>query len=467
MPVFVVFAGEADDVIGQRTPINDPETCQGSGVLIRANVPTFYRPSPVEQPGAEAPGPDPRFISALHRGADGFVTFHSKADGSFRTITAFTAGSLNETFDQIRPELEMDSYFSINGFFRAHRSGKTLRYLNAVFIDLDVYNAGLTVGQAIGRVVDLQDAGAIPPASMLARSGRGLWLFWILEDPNHAGLPQPAFPEKVEHYTRVGRELRDRLAALGPDAYDAVRVARVPGSMNPKSSTRVSYWTQAGSDGLFPTYTLDSLGSLIGVPERAARATRDRRTEDSSSEAKRAGWRALQRKRFTQLRALEEMRGGFGEGCRNRAALLCAMFARTNGLDPMAEVEELAQRCRTPLEPSARRGAVRGSEALALVRDQTIADWLQITPAESERLDGWPPAAWYPRDPVADRSDRREARRRLIMELVARFDGRIPSTRTMVVMLADQGHTATAPTIGSDYRALGLGGVEALPLIAA
>ena len=41
-----------------------------------------------------------------------------------------------------------------------------------------------STGKAIGAVIDAQDQGLIPPASVITRSGRGIWLLWLLQDPN-------------------------------------------------------------------------------------------------------------------------------------------------------------------------------------------------------------------------------------------------------------------------------------------
>ena len=50
------------------------------------------------------------------------------------------------------------------------------------------------------RPSDYQDQGKIPPASIIVRSGRGMWVIWLLRDPKTPDRAQPAFPEKIDLY---------------------------------------------------------------------------------------------------------------------------------------------------------------------------------------------------------------------------------------------------------------------------
>jgi hypothetical protein len=77
---------------------------------------------------------------------------------------------------------------------------------------------GLTFGAAFGMVIDYQDQGKIPPASIIVRSGRGLWLMWLLRDPRNPDRAQPAFAEKIDLYLRVERAMARLMAELAADA---------------------------------------------------------------------------------------------------------------------------------------------------------------------------------------------------------------------------------------------------------
>lgn len=418
----------------------------------------FTRSGATNGPGADAFS----ILRLLHRDTDGFVTFHTTDGGPYRSVLSARASDLGEALGKLTGE-RRDLFFSVNGFFRPHRAETNLRYLNAVFLDLDVYRAGLTVGAALGQLVDLQDRGVIPDVSLFARSGRGLWAFWILTDVEGTGAPQRAFPEKLEFYRRIGAELKDRLAAFAPDAKDAVRTARVPRSIHSGTGSRVSYWAQYNTAGDVPTYTLRDLGAALGVPESLKPKRPRAAPSDPEKARKHAGWAGLYSKRLRQFNALRAMRGGFTEGCRNRAALLYVDLLRKNGFGRAEigrQLELFGGECAPPLPACEQRTSVKSGMRLRKITDQTIADWLDVTPDESAKLEGWPPACRFGRvvDVKSTRADRTAARRQLITFLVKCAGGDVPSSRRMAEILAEQGHTASARTVLFDYQALGFGG---------
>jgi hypothetical protein len=94
------------------------------------------------------------------------------------------------------------------------------------------------------------------------------------------------------------------------------------------------------------------------------------------------------------------------------------------------------------------------------MRDQVIADWLRVTVAESEVLEGLPPAGIHPRALPAPMP--RELQRRAIVERRAAIQGiiaelgRVPSVREMSDLVAGKGLAGNRATISTDYAALGI-----------
>jgi hypothetical protein len=167
-------------------------------------------------PGPEPQTPDVLPILAIHRDQDGLVTFHRKSGPSekFENLEAIRAKDLPKRFAGLREKLNCDSYFSINSFWHPDRKSESLpagdvrdsanlRHLCAVYSDLDFYKLGLDFGTAFATVLRYQDEGVIPPASLILRSGRGMWVLWSLHDPKNPGQPQRAFSEKVSLYLQV------------------------------------------------------------------------------------------------------------------------------------------------------------------------------------------------------------------------------------------------------------------------
>lgn len=93
------------------------------------------------------------------------------------------------------------------------------------------------------------------------------------------------------------------------------------------------------------------------------------------------------------------------------------------------------------------------------INNQSIADWLRITPQESESLETWPPASALAPVPAVRPITRREARmarRVAITDLVA-CAGEVPSSRNMAVLLLERcGIETSHGTVNTDYRDLGL-----------
>src|ERR1022692_2169377 len=135
-------------------------------------------------------------ILRLHRHSDGYIAFAAERDGEdFRPVISIRASELETWFPAFREQLLRDSYVGINADWRLrsygsdgpaygyplHRSDQ-LRYINACYVDIDLHKLGLDVGAVIGRVINLQDSGQLPHASMIVRSGLGIWLLWMVHD---------------------------------------------------------------------------------------------------------------------------------------------------------------------------------------------------------------------------------------------------------------------------------------------
>jgi len=173
----------------------------------------------------EPNGPFAEPIALIHRGGDGFVSFHRKRNGEWEDLASIPSANLQTILPHIAHELERDSYFSINSYYRpgrdigpvgfpsAHRKGRDARYLNACYLDVDVHLDGQSfdVGPLLGVVISAQDRKSIPPASLVCRSGRGLWLLWLLHQEQNLQLPPPAFPEQTCIYDAVQVELARRV----------------------------------------------------------------------------------------------------------------------------------------------------------------------------------------------------------------------------------------------------------------
>jgi hypothetical protein len=416
-----------------------------------------------------APAP----ILRLHRHSDGYVSFATERDGEdFRPIRAIRASELETWFPAFRDQLLRDSYVGINADWRLRSYGEhgdsygfpyhrsdALRYLNACYVDIDFHKLGLDVGTVIGRVVNLQDSGHLPHASMIVRSGHGIWLLWLIHDVEDLDASQRAFPEKLELYSRIQAAIIERLLPLGADmaARDAARHLRVPGSFNSGSESNVEWWIQGSNESGY-IYTLPQLAKLFkAIPTR-----RHHGELVAHNPAKRRGWVALNASRLRDFNVLRGLRGGFSDGCRNNAAKIYAWLLRVNAIpraDVLGLLTVMGGQCRPRLTTAQIKDAWKYT-SLCRMGDQTISNWLGVTVSESEVLERLPPAGLVPapkpaRVPIAEIRRMVSARRVAIREITAAA-GRVLSVRDMGAILKTKGHAGNHQTVFKDYKALGI-----------
>lgn len=435
--------------------------------------------------------PDLRPILLLHRGHDGHIAFCRKDDqGNHQDLFSVPAKTLNGVFPQLSPLLERDSYFSIHGFYRgghgvarwspagmnlsrAYRNTEGLRWLTCCFADLDCHNLGIETGTAIGAIINAQDRGEIPAASMLTRSGRGVWAFWFLEGEDGDGL-QRAWAEQVRLWCAVQHEIGRRLAHLGSDAQarDSARLTRIAGSVNSKASARVGYWVQLRQgDGRRYTYSLKEMADLLGVEVRRQPVLEQAAKNVTAVAKGRLGAMARWQKDLAKFQQLEELRGGWRVGLRRAAVFILSAILKSlkrcpgplESADIRAAVDATWSRCEQPpgkvFSWSEAWKTATGVESRP-VRHQTIADQLDVTPEESAVI-GWPAASRFggagPRVKLT-RAEEKERRRQLLKEWIASQPKGFRPTAAQAVEYLDRSGLSCVPnTALTDLNAIGCG----------
>jgi hypothetical protein len=437
--------------------------------------------------------PDVAPVQAIHRGHDGFITFHRKEkDGAFKNLFAIRAAEIEAYFPQVLNELLTDSYFSLNGYWgidrrkgvaefpepykhRVRRLRENLRCLTSCYVDLDCYKRGISTGTAIGMVIDLQDAGRLPPASLLMRSGRGVWCVWMLRDRQFPDSPQRAFHDQLATWYAVQREFGVRTAEIGYDAAssDAARVTRVPGSVHSQSQLPVSYWFQTSANGSPYVYTLAELMASLGiVSKRPSRLVikHERKVARAGCARSLRGWNARWIKARRQFLQLWNMRGTFAEGTRNSALFVYAVILHFQRLERDVIADEL-WRLFADLQqpPKAAQPYMRGELHAVFrstttpkrynggIRNQTIADLLRVTPEEAAHLESWPAASVFRALPVVKQTQRERARLRLLeLNRLLNQRGDVPTLAFLRACLVEVGLDATERTIANDLARLGV-----------
>jgi hypothetical protein len=457
------------------------------------------------------------------------------ADGAHEELVSFPADELeNGLFSALEDYLWEDGFATVNGFMvpakkqgGAHRLARRssyvpqlpsacrehLRRLSAVVVDLDCDRVGLSFGQALGHVVDMADAGRIPQPSAYWRSGRGLWVLWLLRDRHEPGRPPPAHPKLVNYWKRLGRAAHGKLAMLGADLGPSTNpkgFIRVPGSTNRKAGRRAQSFFVLDASGQPFTYTMDELAAGLGLPELPARVPAIERAAAKDPRNVLQGMRGAAGRAYRALRQVEylrDSRGGFGDGMRGIALDLYARMLNQlrftgqkllesgaleddHDLYPFATMRDdewwtamydLADSFIPRMDNPTLHAQLKyrlQKRVRGLGRNQDIADKLGVTPEEHADLhdlftgkgtgEVFPVASAFADRPVPSRStplamdanDKRLLRRHLLRALVmahhARNPSEFPSYRALVAELKEKGIHAVPATIGADLRALGL-----------
>ncbi len=135
-------------------------------------------------------------IDALHRGDNsiiGFLRKNGESKTGVENLFAATKEQVRAMLPSLAHWLLQDAYLTVNGYnstapYNVRKTGlpgvwrkeKNLRYLNAVYADLDIGRTGengargLSVNDASQVLIDLLTGGTIPQLSMSAQSGPGL-----------------------------------------------------------------------------------------------------------------------------------------------------------------------------------------------------------------------------------------------------------------------------------------------------
>ena len=455
-------------------------------------------PSEASTPFTTPLRPDCALLDILHRRHDGFITFHRKVDDQFEDLCSIPANALPGMFDQLVPLAVEDSYFSVNGMHRTkyggnryglvddageplklpQRSRDSARWLTCAYADLDCHTLGIDIGTAVGSIINAQDAGLIPPASVLTRSGRGVWAFWLVDGRDYrdykvAKEHAAAYGNCIDKWAAIQGALNYRLAKLAADpaAVDVARVCRIPGSINTKAKMRVGYWVQFDDEGHIPTYSLAELAELLSIerPRQRSREVGQAVSALTIRASKGQAGRWLKAKR--QFDRLVSLRHTFKEGTRNNAALVYAIILRSlpggknlpesELLSEMVELYAHMDQKPTPFTRNDLDGARKSSTRLSKLTNQKIADLLDITPEESQMLDSWPPASRF--GPVIDqvgelsREETQRRRREIIKLHLEAKGGTVPSLDTLAEVVARSGLDRPAiATVRTDLKALGI-----------
>jgi hypothetical protein len=312
-------------------------------------------------------------------------------------------------------EGQPDTYLSQNRFRVNHRAVANILKLCCLFSDLDYYNMAelrdLRPEEVLERVLEWLRERGVPEPSLALCSGRGLTLVW-----RHTLVPRTRLPDWNAAQDLIYRVLKP--FGADPKSRDGARVLRIAGTTNSKNGAAVRALGEASER----VYRFEDLvEALVKDPIQADEEDHKNPGADLYSLAvQRAvrglcnhpqGWNeiSLWEGRLTDLQHLRRMRYGEGpmEDFRDRW-----LFIATNAIswlvvpevlerEALALAEEAGgwdeRRTRSDLSQVFKRAtmAARGEKVEFMgrewdprhhFRNETIIEWLEITPEEEREM---------------------------------------------------------------------------------
>jgi len=401
---------------------------------------------------------DYQAIFKFHRRSRGLIAVTPR--GKWEKPIFVDTNFLEDAFPSFVSELLEDSYFSIHSFRRQKNPRRLARLAQSItyaYVDLDCYKTGLTAAEATGKATQLMDSNVLPQASILVRSGRGLWLMWLLHQGRREKAPA-ANTRNRDLWLQIEQELSKRFQHLGCDSAvnHLASNMRLPGSFNTKSNSQVIFTFQADSGGTGYMYTLPELRERLNIREEPKRKRKlslvkapTSRPQISSScssvsqSFQSRGWKAAVERKLRDWKTLFELRNGFGEGTRNQGLLYGTALFLQNGRNP-ANIIDYAERCRPAYPASETTVLMKTAKKYRLWSYQTIRDRLGITLKEAAHLEG----SYYPEAKV----NRAEVRREAIVGILRTNES--ASVRTVQRLLEELGIKAGKSIVQRDLAAM-------------
>lgn len=293
-----------------------------------------------------------------------------------------------------------DVYYSQNSFYKPQRRIDNIRQLRTLYVDLDVYNMGMTPEWVLGKLEWEVFGQGLPEPNMIIFSGRGLVLIWHIEP-----IPYMAMPlwRAVENY------FAEQLKEVGADtkATDPARIFRLAGSINSKNNAivRAEYRHEYRYD--IHQLQYDYLPELS--PKRLAASAKKKGRK--SKIVRMFNIYTLHLARARDLAKLVELREGQIHDCRENLLFLYRYFTCCFTDDPQKALEDtlslnsefvnpLPEREVISATKSAEKAWAAKSDAKANeiakklghpgagynMPNSTIINWLHITPEEERQL---------------------------------------------------------------------------------
>lgn len=257
-----------------------------------------------------------------------------------------------------------DIYYSQNTFYKPQRRIDNIRQLRSLYVDLDVYNKGLSPEWVLGKLEHESFGQTIPEPNMVIFSGRGLVLVWNINP-----IPYMAMPlwRAVENY------FMEQLKDLGadPKATDPARIFRLAGTVNSKNNAVVKAVYRHAY-----RYDIHDL-QYDYLPELSPKSQTNRKKGPKPKLIRLFNTYTLHLSRARDIAKLVELRHGDMDGYRETICFLYRYFTCCYTSDPQQALEDtldLNSEFTRPLREKEVITATKSAEKAWAAKTNALAD---------------------------------------------------------------------------------------------
>lgn len=366
-----------------------------------------------------------KHLEFIYGDTDSFITVATKKEGNFNSHYHFQGVEATHLAIVERMKEDVDIYTSHATFSRPKRGKATLWHINTLFADLDCHIAGQTFDlDVLMYYLETEFFNVVVPRpSVIIHTGRGLQLYWKIEEAPKQVLP---LWELVEvHILQALDKITDYVPPIRVDSAckDITRITRTPNTVNQKSRTEayivyqefVTYRLHDIIEGYFPELhiTEERREEIKANEQKKKTKKKARAVKVSKTVIKVFNAYTLSYQRSVDLIKLLELRGGDVKGYRDEFLYIYVWtviekhstledvereLAAVNSLfkEPMsdAKVRAKAKHVYNKFQSQVLKRASKGDRAehryyyydRYVFRNETIIKRLNITEAEQKEM---------------------------------------------------------------------------------
>lgn len=285
-------------------------------------------------------------IEFIHGNDDGMITLLRKPNKYSRAAGSLVSAGKAKQYHYRKKELAAvefltntvaktdDAYASVNSFYCSKRSAETIRRINALYVDVDKHDVVKVTTEEIKDLLNYYKENiwgkSLPEPSSIVASGRGIQIYWRIEDLPYQGLPLWVKVEQA--VAKTMNKFNHNGFTVDFSCTDVTRVLRMVGTQNSKSRTQAREVYHKENRYRLDSLTKDYFQSLYISPSRRKaleEGTAVVKTEKQKQEFKLfkiLNTHTLHMARLNDIVKLQELRNAAGKDCKGMREFMCFLY---------------------------------------------------------------------------------------------------------------------------------------------